>query len=116
MSIGFNQLARRLSDIRNQHKAEAIIMILNGFLDELDKAEQKHPKWPTDPIHAAAILAEESGEVVKASIDFYYTAGHHETLLGELDKELMQVGAMAIRTSLNIDSYKKIGRNQQWKL
>lgn len=106
MQSYINKLAIRLSGYKDQHKAEAITMILERFLDELEKAEHKHPNWPTDPVHAASILAEECGEVVKAGIDFYYKDGHHDTLFADLDLELMQTGAMAIRTSLNIDNYK----------
>ncbi len=36
---------------------------------ELRYAERKFPGWPEDPVHAAAILAEEAGELVKAALD-----------------------------------------------
>ena len=68
---------------------EAIILIL----DELAKAEKKFPSWPEDQIHAAAILAEEAGETIKAALDFESQRGSLE----ELKKEAVQTGAMAIR-------------------
>ncbi|UQZ90728.1 hypothetical protein C4J81_16555 [Deltaproteobacteria bacterium Smac51] len=42
---------------------------------ELHRATLKHPGWPIDPVHATAILAEECGEVTKASIDYFYFGG-----------------------------------------
>lgn len=40
--------------------------IIKNILNELDRAEKKHPHWPTDQIHAAAIVAEEAGEFIRA--------------------------------------------------
>jgi|GEM_PF-1265692 len=69
------------------------------MLDELDKARAKHPQWPVDVLHAAAILSEESGEVVKASIDMTYAGGSVE----DVRKELAQTGAMCLRMLINLD-------------
>ena len=33
--------------------------------EELIRARDKFPKWPVDPIHAAAIVSEEAGELVQ---------------------------------------------------
>ena len=33
---------------------------------ELDRAEMLFPVFPADPVHAAAIIAEEAGELVRA--------------------------------------------------
>lgn len=60
---------------------------------ELRKAEEKHPDWPDDLIHAVAILTEEVGEAMQAAIDCTYAKGDVE----HLKKELAQCGAMAIR-------------------
>ncbi|UJD79840.1 hypothetical protein FS595_09065 [Serratia rubidaea] len=61
--------------------------------EELEKAEKKHPAWPTDAVHAAAILGEEAGELIKAAIDYHYHGGSLE----DVRIEAAQVGAMAIR-------------------
>lgn len=65
---------------------------------ELRKAEAKHPGWPTDPIHAVAILIEEAGEATQAAIDMTYGDGSKEHLI----EELAQAGAMAIRAMLHL--------------
>jgi len=88
---------------------------LDLIQEELISAKTKWPGWPTDPIHAAAILAEESGEVVKAALHYSYEQGN----LDELIKEAIQVGAMAIRIIENACKYQRIksdGVIQQEKL
>ena len=42
--------------------------IIEEILTELNRARTKFPTWPGDPIHAAAVVAEESGELVQASL------------------------------------------------
>jgi len=65
---------------------------------ELERAEIKHPVWPYDIVHGAAILAEEAGEVVKAALDVHYANGSIEAL----KLELAHTGAMAIRNLINL--------------
>lgn len=71
---------------------------MESILKELRLAEEKHPCWPDDIVHAAAILAEETGEVVKDALDVHYVGKSIENL----KIELAQVGAMAIRMLLNL--------------
>ena len=71
------------------------------FLTELLEAEEQHPGWPQDVIHAAAIASEEKGELLKASIDFYFGRGSRE----ELIKEAVQMGAMATRFLMHVEDY-----------
>jgi NTP pyrophosphatase (non-canonical NTP hydrolase) len=78
---------------------EAIILIL----DELARAGKKFPSWPEDQIRAAAILAEEAGETIKAALAFEYQRGSLE----ELKKEAIQTGAMSIRLLLNLEEGEK---------
>lgn len=68
--------------------------------NELVKAKAKYPDWPKDKIHQVAILAEETGEAVRAMLNHVY---HDETLL-EVKKELIQSAAMAIRCLEKINS------------
>jgi len=67
--------------------------------NEIRRAKKLHPEWSLDPVHGAAIVAEEAGSVVKAALDFYYgRAGSHQ-----LQKELIHNAAMAIRFLLNFE-------------
>lgn len=70
---------------------EKLIEIANEF----DRARQKHPKWcgADDVIHGAAVVAEESGELVRAALMAHYEGGS----LVEMQKEAVQTGAMALR-------------------
>lgn len=78
------------------HGEKAIDLVFN----ELRDAERKFPGWPEDPVHAAAILAEEAGELQKAALDYYY--GRHEGT-DEMEKEAAQAGAMAIRFLIGLE-------------
>jgi hypothetical protein len=66
--------------------------------NEIDLAELKHPGWPTDIVHAVAIMMEEAGEAMQAALDVYYKDGDRE----QLKKELAQTGAMAMRCLLHL--------------
>jgi len=74
-------------------------MAFKLIYQELESAVTKHPRWPTDPIHAVAIMAEESGEAVRASLNLVYESGN----MAELRREVIQTGAMAIRVLMNLD-------------
>lgn len=73
--------------------------------DELRRAEAKHPDWPDDPIHRAAIVAKEAGELVQASIDACYSKRpiEREKARRRMRIEAEQVGAMALRLLINLD-------------
>ena len=60
---------------------------------ELNRAESKFPGFPTDPIHAAAVLAEENGELQQAVLQWTYEGGG----LDKVRKEAVQTAAMALR-------------------
>ena len=65
---------------------------------ELKRAKAKHPTWPEDQVHAAAIVAEEAGEAVQAALNHTYGDGG----LDELRLELAQTAAMTIRALTNL--------------
>ncbi|MDR4895257.1 hypothetical protein RF656_00635 [Yersinia kristensenii] len=77
--------------------------ILTEIIDEAVRASEIHPKWPTDALHAVSILTEESGELMKAAIEYHYNNGDIEAVR----EEAVQTGAMALRVLLNIDKYKR---------
>ena len=60
---------------------------------ELRKAREKHPSWPQDNIHAAAVVAEEAGELVRSSLQVHYEKGQ----FFKMHNEAIQTGAMALR-------------------
>jgi hypothetical protein len=77
------------------------VLLCQEILEELQRAENIHPNWPTDPVHAGAILAEEAGEVVKA-INNVVTKHKGES---DYATEAIQCAAMCIRFLKNIDKY-----------
>ena len=68
-------------------------------MEEVERAANLHPDWPTDIIHAVAIMAEESGEAVKAAVNLVYGGGS-ET---ELREELIHTAATCIRCLVEND-------------
>lgn len=86
--------------------------VLWSAIHELRRAENKFPDWPADPIHAAAILAEECGELQKAVLQWVYEQGSSN----EIYKEGEQVIAMGIRFLKNFKGYKPKQSEQIKKL
>ena len=68
------------------------------IIAELERAERKFPGWPTDPIHAAAVVVEEAGELQQAALQFTYEGGGFDAMY----KEAVHTGAMALRFLLNV--------------
>lgn len=70
---------------------------------ELNRAVQKFPTWPTDPLHAVAVLGEEFGELTKAVLQSVYEP--HKVTPGDVQTEAVQVAAMALRFLRSLHSY-----------
>lgn len=68
-------------------------MVINMILDEVKRAETKHPKFAADPVHRAAVVCEEAGELVRASLQYEYERGP----LSEVLKEAIQTAATCVR-------------------
>lgn len=51
----------------HKNQAPQFISLYYDIADEVDRATSKHPNWPDDAVHAAAILAEETGELVRSA-------------------------------------------------
>lgn len=73
--------------------------VLDDVFEEIRRAEGKFPGWPEDVVHEAAIVAEEAGELMKASLDFYY---HRWPTPERVYDEAVQTAAMALRFLFNL--------------
>ncbi len=62
---------------------------------EIYNARGKYKAWPVDPVHAAAVVAEESGELVQASLQAIYEPEKNSP--DALKTEAIHTAAMAIR-------------------
>jgi hypothetical protein len=69
---------------------------------ELNKATTKYPQWPTDPLHAIAVLGEEFGELTKSVLQWTYEP--HKTSMEELRMEAIQTAAMSMRFLLSLEA------------
>ncbi len=52
--------------------ANRINEIVDEVVDELFRAREKFPTWPSDPLHAIAVVGEEFGELTKATLQHVY--------------------------------------------
>lgn len=77
--------------------------VIGEVKDELEKAMGKFPTWPTDPLHALAVLSEEKGELDKAVLQMTYEP--HKTNLDEVRMEAIQTAAMSLRFLVSFDNY-----------
>jgi len=73
-------------------------------LAEVSAATTKFPTWPTDPLHAMAVVGEEVGELQKAVLQAVYEP--HKSNPDDVRAEAIQVAAMAFRFLLSLDEYK----------
>lgn len=85
-------------------------MYIKKVLLEVEKAIKKFPTWPTDPLHALAVLGEEYGELNKAVLQYTYEP--HKTSLEEIETEAIQTAAMALRFLESLQVYKYIKSEQ----
>ena len=65
---------------------------------EYRHAKKLHPNWPRDIVHAAAIVNEEAGELIRAAVQNYYG---DEATQPEVITEAVQTAAMAMRLAVN---------------
>jgi NTP pyrophosphatase (non-canonical NTP hydrolase) len=79
-------------------------LALAASMSALERAQSKHPTWPTDPLHAAAIVAEEVGELQQAILQATYDDGD----CNRIREEALDVAASALRFVLSLDSFQII--------
>lgn len=78
--------------------------VIEQITAEVARAMVKFPTWPTDPLHALAVLGEEYGELNKAMLQLTYEP--HKTSLEEVRTEAIQTAAMALRLAMSLERYR----------
>jgi NTP pyrophosphatase (non-canonical NTP hydrolase) len=76
---------------------------VRDVLHELARATDKFPTWPTDPLHAVAVVGEEFGELTKAVLQYTYEPS--KTSRDEIRSEALQTAAMVLRFIESLDQY-----------
>ena len=72
---------------------------LAQIFSEVERAEKLHPDWPTSPIHQAAIVTEEAGELLQASLNHNEHKGSKKAMI----TEAIHTAASVIRFLKNIN-------------
>jgi len=86
------------------------IELIEEVKAEIERAINKFPTWPTDPLHALAVLGEEYVELTKAMLQLTYEP--HKTNAEDVRREAIQTAAMSIRLAMSLDSYQYKGCDQ----
>lgn len=99
-----------------QHHALATLRVARSLIAvvaERDRAKHKFPTWPTDPLHALAVLGEEFGELTQAVLQHTYEP--HKATLDDVRVEAIQTAAMALRfvESLDLYEYRRCPQHNQ---
>lgn len=94
--------------------ANRINAILDEVTEELFRATQKFPTWPTDPLHALAVVGEEFGELTQATLQSVYEAEKQD--IEDVYREAIQSMAMHLRFLLSLENYEFIGSEQHTQL
>lgn len=82
---------------------DALSQTTSDVLAEVERATRKFPTWPTDPLHALAVLAEEFGELTKDMLQLTYEP--HKTCKDNVRAEAIQTAAMSLRLLMSLDRY-----------
>jgi len=78
-------------------------MNIEAVIAEVERATRKFPTWPTDPLHALAVLGEEFGELTREMLQLTYEP--EKSTLDSVRKEAVQTAAMALRLVMSLDRY-----------
>lgn len=89
--------------VRSSDSTKAGSPVVDIVLTELERATSKFPTWPTDPLHALAVLGEEFGELTKAVLQSTYEP--HKVTADDVYAEAVQTAAMALRFLASLDRY-----------
>ena len=81
----------------------AAASLIMEILMEVERAHQKHPKWPDCPIKQIAIVSEESGELTRAGNQLDEGKGTFD----EIRLEAIQTAAVTIRFLMQLPKTKE---------
>jgi NTP pyrophosphatase (non-canonical NTP hydrolase) len=103
MAVSYTSLMNGAKGARriDSHGITATNAIMQSIERELDRAEALHPEYPESMYKRFAIMAEESGEVAKAILDWesYKSPG----TWNHIREELIQTAAMCVRMLKNME-------------
>lgn len=91
-----------MSKLKENSTSAVVKMVLTELID----ATEKFPTWPTDPIHALAVIGEEYGELTQAVLQNVYEP--HKCTPNEVKVEAIQTAAMALRFLMSLDTYEYV--------
>lgn len=85
-------------------RSHRLMHIRDDMVKEMERAEKKHPVWPADRLRQTAILVEEAGEALQATLNLIEYLDREQpdeaavaALESALESEVISTGAMAIR-------------------
>lgn len=73
---------------------------IEHVLNEVDRAQNKHPNWPDDKIYSMAIVGEEFGEAMREAVKI--EMNEDDKSLPNLKKELIHTMATCFRVLKNL--------------
>lgn len=73
---------------------------IEHMLNEVNRAEEKHPNWPEDKIYGMAIVGEEYGEAMREAVKI--GMNERDKSLPHLKKELIHTMATCFRMLKNL--------------
>ena len=76
---------------------------IEKVVEEFDRASKMWPGWPSDPVHAAAVVVEEAGELMQDALDLCYGKKNE----AHMANEAAQVAASAIRFLMSVGRYEQ---------
>jgi len=76
-------------------RTSTITEFLRDVTNEVLKARLMYPEWQQDPVHGAAVAAEEAGEVLQAVNNYHWQQG--DDTPEDIYKEAVQAAAMFCR-------------------
>ncbi len=81
-------------------QVELLENIQADITDELVRAIKKYPTFPVDLIYQSAIIAEESGELIQACLDYVLYKEVNST--ENIRLEVIQTAAMCLRMLIHL--------------